>query len=115
VFGKIFVSVALARAQPGWLASAHDPELVLHLVASHHGHARPFAPAEPVTHPVPVECTVGGVTAIGSTGHGMARLDSGVPARFWRCVRRYGPYGLAWLEAILRLADHRASEAVDPR
>ena len=37
-------SVALVDSTPEVLAQAHDPELVLHLVATHHGWARPLPP-----------------------------------------------------------------------
>ena len=39
-----------------------------------------------------------GVPALGS-------LRSGWAALFWRMNRRYGPWGIAYLESILRLAD----------
>ncbi len=93
----------------GLLESAHDEDLVLHLVASHHGHCRPFAPVVDNGNPVEVEETILGRRMSACTDTKLERLDSGVPERFWRLVRRYGWWGLAYLEALMRLADHRRS------
>lgn len=87
-----------------------DRELVLHLVAAHHGYCRPFPPALDDPDDLQVTLTHGSSTLKATTRHQLARLDRGVGERFWKLVRRYGWWGLAWLEAILRLADHRASE-----
>lgn len=98
-------------------AKAHDLDLVMHLVASHHGHCRPFAPA--IEDPKPLDIplkgheseTFGTLSFDGVTSaHGLHRLDSALADRFWSLVAQYGWLELCWLEAILRLADHRASE-----
>ncbi len=99
-------SLAMLLASPP--LEVHDVDLLLHLVASHHGYCRPFAPFVDESN----DC--GPVVYrqfSGPTNHDLARLDSGVAERFWRMVERYGYWGLAWLEAILRLADHRQSES----
>lgn len=87
-----------------------DWDLVLHLIGSHHGWCRPFAPA--IVDPSTEQITVNeqGVTLSSPLSHTLARLDSGTAERFSQLNEKYGPYGLAWLEAIFRLADHRASE-----
>jgi CRISPR-associated endonuclease/helicase Cas3 len=89
-------------------------DLILHLVASHHGHGRPFAPVSPDPSPPSVRATLGGIdlsldSALRSSSPPAHRLDSGVAERFWRMTRRYGWWGLAYLEAVLRLADWYAS------
>lgn len=94
-----------------------DLDLVLHLVASHHGYCRPFAPAVVDESPVDVTLakhtseTFGEIDFASTTScNGLHRLDSPLADRFWGLVSKYGWQELCWLEAILRLADHRASE-----
>lgn len=71
----------------------HD--LALHIVASHHGQARPvIAPVDPDRPP--------------SLGLPLAREAA---LRFDRLNRVLGPWELAWLEALFRAADWKASAA----
>ncbi len=104
------LSVRLVESVGPLLESAHDPDLVLHLVSSHHGRCRPFAPVVNDPDPIQVDEAVLGYPLSACSSTGLERLDSGVPERFWRLVRRHGWWGLAWLEALVRVADHRCSE-----
>ena len=86
-------------------------DLALWLIGTHHGQGRPF-----FTHNDPwdrVARQVGSETLAAAPGphhldfdwHGDAWADL-----FETLKRRYGFWGLVYLEAVLRLADHRASE-----
>src|SRR5690606_2395567 len=104
---------SLALLQSGDLLADLDPEtvdLVLHLVATHHGYCRPLAPVVRDENPVEVELALNGHGMRCSSATELESYDSGVCDRFWRMVGRFGWHRLAWLEAILRLADHRRSE-----
>jgi CRISPR-associated endonuclease/helicase Cas3 len=103
-------SVAMIASEQTLRDRAHDWELVSHLIVSHHGFARPFVPVTVDLDPVEIELHHDGVSLRGRSDHHLERLDSGIAERFWALVRRYGWWGLAYLEAILRLADHRRSE-----
>ena len=69
-------------------------DLALHLIAAHHGHARPIIGIEGCDSLPP--------TAAAHRAHDAA-------LRFARLQRQFGPWGLAWWEALLRAADQRAS------
>ena len=111
-------SLAMLDGGQGTLSGrADDMELVLHLIGSHHGYCRPFAPVVTDEKPVNVELRFHGSKTFGSidigavsSRHDLCRLDSPLADRFWGLVGKYGWHQLCWLEAILRLADHRASE-----
>lgn len=107
--GHSLLSIALVLSSREVLGKAHDPELVLHLVASHHGHCRALPPPQPDPAPVDVAITWDDQRLRASSDHGLSRLDSGLTDRFWQLNKRYGRHGLAWLETLLRLGDHRRS------
>lgn len=72
-------------------------DLALHAIAAHHGRARPHFPTIECYDPELRDDVV-------------AALVREVPLRFDRLQRRYGRWGLAWLESILRAADVLGSE-----
>jgi len=72
-------------------------DLALHAIAAHHGRARPHFPVIESYDPELKDDVV-------------AALVRAVPLRFDRLQRRYGRWGLAWLESILRAADVLGSE-----
>jgi len=87
-------------------AEANDPELVLWLIGAHHGYGRPFFPHRDPKEKVPHV----GPQSLAFDWNG---LDWS--ALFARLKARYGVWELARMEAILRLADHRASEEAAAR
>lgn len=94
--------------------AAWDVDLVVHLVASHHGHARPWLPpvldedARDVT--ASIESDLRGLPPAKVVVSSGRTVDFGHPARFGALNRRYGRWGLALLEAIVRCADMTVSE-----
>ena len=85
---------------------ANDAELVEHLVASHHGWARPFIRTAQGT--ARVHDRLFNVDFATELAHEEAER---APTRFRSVQQRFGWLGLSWLEAIVQLCDHRQSEA----
>ena len=69
-------------------------DLILHLIAAHHGNARPLISS--------AGCEDGPPSLLEARAGDAAR-------RFVRLQKLYGPWGLAWREAILRAADQSVS------
>ena len=91
-------------------AATKERDLILHLVASHHGRCRPFAPVVIDNGAACVSFGETSVCAVERISLAAHRIDSGVADRFWNLTRRFGWWGLAYLEALFRLADWNASE-----
>jgi CRISPR-associated endonuclease/helicase Cas3 len=98
-----FASTALAEVGAGWPQGC-DPELVLHLIGTHHGYGRALPPVWP-DDDFEVRVKVNGTEVTVQGAHRVGQLDSGWTDRFWAMTRKYGWWGLAYLEAILRRAD----------
>ena len=112
------LSVRVAPSHPRF-AHAQDPELVMWLIGTHHGLGRPFFgfadPQDGAARNELLGCLGVDAWHIGpgagpqSPAFDFHGLDWA--ALFEGLRKRYGIWGLARLEAILRLADHRASQA----
>ncbi len=106
------LSVRLAITDPEFhSADLEVQELALWLIGTHHGWGRPFFPHDDEMDDR--SRTVDGTELPASPGP--QRLDFDWNGLDWaslfdRLQTRYGPWELARCEAILRLADHRASE-----
>ncbi len=77
-----------------------ERDIVLHIVAAHHGRARPHFPSDEV-----FDYTSG-------SREKLAALATQVPRRFARLQECFGRWGLAWLESVLRAADYAASAGI---
>jgi CRISPR-associated endonuclease/helicase Cas3 len=73
-------------------------ELALHLIAAHHGFARPVIGTDGCEDAPP---------------SGLEERARDVTMRFARLQKRWGPWGLSWWEALLRAADQQASRDND--
>jgi CRISPR-associated endonuclease/helicase Cas3 len=73
-------------------------DLVLHLIATHHGRGRPHFPPHEESDPGP-----------GYSERDAIEISREVPRRFARLQREYGRWGLAYVESLLRAADAAAS------
>ncbi len=111
-FRHELLSARILADAPAWREHP-ERDLLLHLIASHHGRCRCFAPVAHDAQPEPFEVHTEALAATyPGTTNPMAALAGGVPARFWSLNRRFGWWGLPYLETLLRLADQ--SESANP-
>ncbi len=88
----------LKELRARWGAEA--VELLLHLVVAHHGYGRPWIPVRGCEQAPPSR---------------LRQEAERVAARFVVLQQRWGPWGLAWWETLLRAADQQASRDNDAR
>jgi CRISPR-associated endonuclease/helicase Cas3 len=99
------------------LAQHTSEDLLLHLVATHHGSARPFAaPVQENDAPSRFDLRLFDLAQNElSAKQEIVQWNAEQSERFWRIVRKYGWWGSAYREAVFRLADHAQSREEQER
>jgi CRISPR-associated endonuclease/helicase Cas3 len=85
-----------------------ERDLVLHLIATHHGWARPHFETRAYDHEGPLDLATGVRRTPTTAENERAAIET--LQRFGRLQERFGRWGLAWLESLLRCADIAASK-----
>ncbi len=108
-------SLDLLKANPNLLSKIPENRrtLLLHLIGSHHGFGRILPPVIDNTGAPVFERELFGELLRVNSRYDWHRLDSGWIDQFVALQRQFGWYGLMWLEAIVRLADHVASARME--
>jgi CRISPR-associated endonuclease/helicase Cas3 len=83
--------------------------LLRHIIGTHHGFGRILPPPIDNAGARGFKCVLSGQYRSLTIRRDWHRLDSGWIDQFAALQREFGWYGLAWLESIVRLADHVAS------
>jgi CRISPR-associated endonuclease/helicase Cas3 len=94
--GSLPLAEANAKVQA---LSSELRDLCLHMIAAHHGRARPLMPTSGADAPPSV----------------LEQRAQEIALRFSRLGQQWGSWGLAWWEALLRAADQKASRDNDER
>ena len=108
-------SLDLLEANPSLLDRVPEARrpLLSHLIGTHHGFGRILQPAFDNAGAPVFERELSGQLCRVTARHNWHRLDSGWIDQFAALQRQFGWHGLAWLEAIVRLADHVASARLE--
>jgi CRISPR-associated endonuclease/helicase Cas3 len=98
-----FGSLIDVTKQPDFTAQPKDvQDLILHLIAAHHGRARPHFPDEEAFDPEGLESLT-------------PEIACETLRRYARLQRKFGRWGLAWLESLVRSADALASDVIQDK
>jgi len=90
----------LEAAKENEMQDHPEADLILHLIAAHHGWARPHFEPRAFDH-----------ERFSTSENQQAAAE--VMRRFGRLQQRFGRWGLAWLESLLRCADIAASRSAE--
>ena len=107
-----------ARLVKEWISAGRsglndeEQDLLVHLVVSHHGKGRPLVVPVADGTPESVQWTFDDGLDV-RVAADLSQTDWGQPARFRRLNEKFGPWGLALLETLVRQADHEVSAATE--